>query len=113
VLDRVPRHSHTNRLEGKTMTEQRVLLAETAAKVFRDLPEDGALPGWDRVAESGLCGVMVPEAAGGFGWERWLGTRGTFVGMKGFGASAKAADLYKHFGITAEAIADAARRLRA
>jgi len=52
------------------------------------------------------------EAAGGFGWERWLGTRGTFVGMKGFGASAKAADLYKHFGITAEAIADAARRLR-
>ena len=31
--------------------------------------------------------------------------------MKGFGASAKAADLYKHFGITAEAIADAARRL--
>jgi transketolase len=51
------------------------------------------------------------EAAGGFGWERWLGTRGAFVGMKGFGASAKAADLYKHFGITAEAIADAARRL--
>jgi transketolase len=51
------------------------------------------------------------EAAGGFGWERWLGTRGTFVGMKGFGASAKAADLYKHFGITAEAIADGARRL--
>jgi len=52
------------------------------------------------------------EAAGGFGWERWLGMRGTFIGMKGFGASAKAADLYKHFGITAEAIADAARRLR-
>jgi transketolase len=51
------------------------------------------------------------EAASGFGWERWLGTRGAFVGMKGFGASGKAADLYKHFGITAEAIADAARRL--
>jgi transketolase len=51
------------------------------------------------------------EAASGFGWERWLGTRGVFVGMKSFGASAKAADLYRHFGITAEAIADAARRL--
>ena len=51
------------------------------------------------------------EAASGFGWERWLGSRGAFVGMKGFGASAKAADLYKHFGITAEAIAEAARRL--
>jgi transketolase len=51
------------------------------------------------------------EAASGFGWERWLGTRGAFVGMKGFGASGKVADLYKHFGITAEAIADAARWL--
>ncbi|MCA0302639.1 MAG: transketolase [Proteobacteria bacterium] len=51
------------------------------------------------------------EAATGFGWERWLGARGAFVGMTGFGASAKASDLYKHFGITAEAIAETARRL--
>ncbi len=51
------------------------------------------------------------EAATGFGWERWLGARGAFVGMKGFGASAKASDLYRHFGITAEAIAAEARRL--
>jgi transketolase len=40
-----------------------------------------------------------------------LGGDGTIVGMKGFGASAKATDLYKHFGITAEAIAAEARRL--
>jgi transketolase len=51
------------------------------------------------------------EAATGFGWERWLGARGAFVGMTGFGASGKASDLYRHFGITAEAIAAAARRL--
>ncbi|MCW5737131.1 MAG: transketolase [Enhydrobacter sp.] len=51
------------------------------------------------------------EAATGFGWERWLGAKGAFVGMTGFGASGKASDLYKHFGITAEAIAEAARRL--
>jgi transketolase len=51
------------------------------------------------------------EAACGFGWERWLGAKGAFVGMKGFGASGKAADLFKHFGITAEAIAGQARRL--
>jgi transketolase len=51
------------------------------------------------------------EAASAFGWERWLGSRGAFVGMKSFGASAKAGDLYKHFGITAEAIAEAARQL--
>ncbi len=53
------------------------------------------------------------EAASGFGWERWLGAKGAFVGMTGFGASAKATDLYRHFGITAEAIAAAAKRLTA
>jgi len=46
------------------------------------------------------------EAAGGFGWERYLGLDGVFVGMPGFGASAPAPDLYKHFGITAAAIVD-------
>jgi transketolase len=51
------------------------------------------------------------EAACGFGWDRWLGAKGAFVGMTSFGASAKAGDLFRHFGITAEAIAAAARRL--
>ena len=49
------------------------------------------------------------EAASGFGWERWLGEGGGFVGMAGFGASAPAPDLYKHFGITAEAIVAAVK----
>jgi transketolase len=43
------------------------------------------------------------EAAGGFGWERWIGTDGIFIGMNSFGASAPAPALYQHFGITAEA----------
>jgi len=43
------------------------------------------------------------EAAGPFGWERYIGQDGIFIGMHGFGASAPAPDLYKHFGITAEA----------
>ena len=49
------------------------------------------------------------EAAGGFGWERWLGPEGVFVGMQGFGASAPADVLYRHFGITAERVAAAVR----
>ncbi|MCC3246443.1 transketolase [Methylocystis sp. WRRC1] len=48
------------------------------------------------------------EAAVRLGWDRWLGERSMFIGMSGFGASAPAAELYKHFGITAEAVADAA-----
>jgi len=49
------------------------------------------------------------EAAARQGWERWLGPDGVFVGMEGFGASAPAGDLYETFGITAEAVASAAR----
>ncbi len=52
------------------------------------------------------------EAAGGFGWERWLGPDGTFIGMTGFGVSGNYEDLYSHFGITAEAaVAAVMRRL--
>ncbi len=50
------------------------------------------------------------EAGVSFGWDRWLGPDGIFIGMSGFGASAPFEDLYKHFGITPEAIATAARK---
>ena len=55
-------------------------------------------------------GVAV-EAAVEFGWERWLGPRGAFIGMTGFGASAPGEALYPHFGITPEKVAEAARSL--
>ena len=42
------------------------------------------------------------------GWDAIIGSDGAFVGMTGFGASAPYKDLYKHFGITAEAVAEAA-----
>ncbi len=51
------------------------------------------------------------EAAIGMGWERWLGDNGTFIGMDGFGASAPAAKLYEHFGITAAKVSEAAQKL--
>jgi transketolase len=55
-------------------------------------------------------GVRVAvEAAIGFGWEHWTGPEGGFVGMKGFGASAPADELYEHFGITADAVAAAVK----
>jgi transketolase len=50
------------------------------------------------------------EAAVGFGWERWLGPEGIFIGMEGFGASAPVEDLYRHFGITAEAVTAAVKK---
>jgi transketolase len=57
-------------------------------------------------------GVRVGvEAACRFGWDAYLGARGGFVGMTGFGASGPAEDLYRLFGITPQAVAAEARRL--
>ncbi len=50
------------------------------------------------------------EAAISLGWERYLGLNGVMIGMSGFGASAPAGELYEHFGITAEAVIEAARK---
>lgn len=50
------------------------------------------------------------EAALRFGWDRYLGERGGFVGMTGFGASASAETLYEHFGITANHVVAEAKR---
>jgi transketolase len=51
------------------------------------------------------------EAATRYGWDRYVGAEGGFVGMTGFGASAPAKDLYKHFNITPEAAVAAAKAL--
>jgi transketolase len=52
---------------------------------------------------------VAVEAAGPFGWERYIGPDGGFVGMTGFGASAPGPDVYKHFNITAAAVAVAVK----
>ena len=44
------------------------------------------------------------EAGSTFGWERYTGRDGLNIGIDSFGASAPAADLFAHFGFTAEAI---------
>jgi transketolase len=52
---------------------------------------------------------VAVEAGVRDGWDRWIGPDGGFVGMTSFGASAPYKALYKHFGITAEAVVAAAK----
>lgn len=65
-------------------------------------------PGY-RDAVIGTAPRIAIEAAVGFGWDKWIGGSGRFIGMSSFGASAPAGDLYKHFGITSDAVIEAAR----
>jgi transketolase len=51
---------------------------------------------------------IAVEAAVREGWDAFIGSDGAFIGMKSFGASGPAKELYKHFGITVEAVVAAA-----
>ncbi|WGW03190.1 transketolase [Tropicibacter oceani] len=61
----------------------------------------------DAVLPANTVRVAV-EAAVRLGWDRYIGPEGAFIGMEGFGASGDYPDLYRHFGITPEAVAAAA-----
>ena len=104
-------------------TGSEVALAMEAAKTLRASGKQVAvvsMPSWDlfeaqpaeyRAEVLGTAPRIAVEAAARLGWDRWIGERGRFIGMTGFGASAPAPDLYRHFGITADAIVAAADAL--
>ncbi|NSL90782.1 transketolase [Chitinophaga sp. Mgbs1] len=74
-----------------------------------------SMPSWDlfaaqrpeyreSVLPAAVTARVAVEAASPLGWERWTGDRGIMIGMEGFGASAPAKELFKHFGFTVENI---------
>jgi transketolase len=79
-----------------------------------------SMPSWELfdAQDRGYCdGVLPPdliarvsvEASASLGWERYTGLTGARIGMHSFGASAPGEDVFRKFGITAEAVAQAAR----
>ncbi len=54
---------------------------------------------------------VAVEAASPLGWDKWIGEEGAFVGMETFGESGPAKDVYAHFNITAEHVAEVGRKL--
>ncbi len=79
-----------------------------------------SLPSWElferqsdaykaSVLPSEITARVSVEAASGFGWSRYVGATGKSICMTGFGASAPAGDLMKHFGFTVDGVVQAAR----
>ncbi len=52
---------------------------------------------------------VAVEALGDFGWGKYVGLDGKIISMKGFGASAPAATLFKKFGFTTENVVAAVK----
>jgi transketolase len=94
------------------MEARAILAAEGIAAAVVSMPSwelFEAQPAAYRAAVLGTAPRIGVEAAVRLGWDRWIGPEGRFIGMSGFGASGAEADLWRHFGITAEAVAAAAR----
>ncbi len=77
-----------------------------------------SMPSWElfeaqdadyRAQVLGTAPRIAIEAAGKFGWTRYVATEDDVIGMTGFGASAPIDRLYQEFGITPEAIIARAR----
>ncbi len=65
----------------------------------------------DEVLPPNVTARIAVEAASPLGWDRWTGPDGRFVGMTTFGESGPAKEVYEHFGITAERVAELGREL--
>jgi phosphoribosylformimino-5-aminoimidazole carboxamide ribonucleotide (ProFAR) isomerase len=114
-------HLHVVDLDGAFAGKPMNAAAVEAILASADMPvqlgggirDMATVTGW---LEKGVARVIIGtaavrigvEAAIRQGWDAIIGADGIFVGMHGFGASGPFEELYKHFGITAEAIAEAA-----
>ena len=95
------------------MAAREALLGEGIKAAVVSLPCWELFAAQDEAYRAGVLGTVLRvgvEAASGFGWERWLGNDGIFIGMSGFGASAPFEELYRYFGITSDAIVAAVKR---
>ncbi|MFN7101300.1 MAG: transketolase [Pseudorhizobium sp.] len=96
-------------LKANEMLQQRGIATRVVSvpcvELFMDQPADY------RAAIIGKSPVKIAiEAAVREGWDAIIGSDGIFIGMKSFGASGPAKELYKHFGITAEAVVESAEK---
>lgn len=65
----------------------------------------------DSVLPPGVKARVAIEQAGGFGWDRYVGSEGATVTMSTFGASAPIAKLQEKFGFTLDNVCSVARNL--
>lgn len=65
----------------------------------------------EAVLPSAVTARVSVEAGITMGWERWVGSGGSSVGIDHFGASAPAGELFKRFGFTAENVAAHVRQV--
>ena len=74
--------------------------------LFEDQPDEYK----DAILPKNVTARVGVEALSEFGWGKYIGINGEFVGMKSFGASAPGNQLFEHFGITKDAVVAAVKK---
>ena len=74
--------------------------------LFEDQPEEYK----NRILPKNVTARVGVEALTEFGWGKYIGIAGEFVGMHSFGASAPGGQLFEHFGITTDAVVEAVKK---
>lgn len=75
--------------------------------VFEEQPDEYK----DQILPDNVRARVGVEALADFGWGKYIGLDGKFVGMKGFGASAPGGQLFEYFGITKDAVVKAVKEV--
>lgn len=103
--------------EVELAVKAKAILAEEGKKVrvvsmpSMDVFEEQSAEYKESVLPRAVRKRVAVEALGSFGWDRYVGFDGATVTMSSFGASGPASELFKHFGFTAEHVAEVARSL--
>ena len=74
-------------------------------ELFDEQPEDYK----EAVLPSAMRNRISVEAATTMGWYKYIGLDGLAIGMHSFGASGKASEVFKRFGLTTEAVTEEAK----
>ena len=98
------------------MAEDAALVLEKEGKKVRvvsmpavELFEEQSAAYKESVLPAAITARVSVEAATTFGWDRYVGPKGKCLGINSFGASGPAPAVYKHFGLTTEAVVAAAK----
>ena len=89
---------------------QQSIKAQVVSMVSWELFEEQSQQYKDNVILPGVKARVGVEAAIELGWHKYIGDKGEFVGMKGFGTSGPQNLCFEHFGITVDAVVEAAKK---
>ena len=96
-------------VEAKAELAKKDIDVRVVSMPSMDLFEEQSAEYRESVLPDAVRKRVAVEALSDFGWYRYVGLDGAVVSMKGFGASGPAAELFKKFGLTTEAVVKAVK----